>query len=158
MGCTLPRAPAVKALSEGSEGQQQGSFSGCLAAQTKLRTESTRFLQQVLPQGLLPLSWGCGQEPRQAVSGPNLLHMSLLGRRVLGKLPLSYTFWAPTESASGSVGLQNPARDPWNLVLSVRRLVWVAKQPLKEPCCCPSLPSDRAFTAGALGSVQPTSP
>ena len=43
MGCTLPRAPAVKALSEGSEGQQQGSFSGCLAAQTKLRTESTRL-------------------------------------------------------------------------------------------------------------------
>ena len=38
MGCTLPRAPAVKALSEGSEGQQQGSFSGSLAAQTKLRT------------------------------------------------------------------------------------------------------------------------
>ena len=36
MGCTLPRAPAVKALSEGSEGQQQGSFSGSLAAQTKL--------------------------------------------------------------------------------------------------------------------------
>ena len=28
----------------------------------------------------------------------------------------------------------------------------------EEPCCCPSLPSDRAFTAGALGSVQPTSP
>ena len=27
--------------------------------------------------------------------------MSLLGRRVLGNLPLSYTFWAPTESASG---------------------------------------------------------
>ena len=43
MGCTLPRAPAVKALSEGSEGQQQGSFSGCLADQTKRRMESTRF-------------------------------------------------------------------------------------------------------------------
>ena len=42
-GLQLPRAPAVKALSEGSEGQQQGSFSGSLAAQTKLRTESTRF-------------------------------------------------------------------------------------------------------------------
>ena len=43
MLCTLPRAPAVKALSEGSERQQQGSFSGCLAAQTKRRTESTRL-------------------------------------------------------------------------------------------------------------------
>ena len=41
--CTLPRAPAVRALSEGSEGQPHGSFSGCLAAQTKRRTESTRF-------------------------------------------------------------------------------------------------------------------
>ena len=50
------------------------------------------LLQQVLPQGLLPLSWGCGQEPRQAVSGPNLLHMSLLGRRVAGNLRLSHTF------------------------------------------------------------------
>ena len=47
--CTLPRAPTVRALSEGSEGQQQGSFSGCLAAQTKRRPESTRFLG--------PLGW-----------------------------------------------------------------------------------------------------
>ena len=30
----------------------------------------------------------------------NHLHMSLLGRRVLGNLRLSYTFWAPKESAS----------------------------------------------------------
>ena len=37
MGCTLPRAPAVKALSEGSKGQQQGSFSGSLAAQSSAR-------------------------------------------------------------------------------------------------------------------------
>ena len=43
MGCTLPRAPAVRALSEGSEGQHQGSFSGCLAAQSNPLTESTRF-------------------------------------------------------------------------------------------------------------------
>ena len=64
----------------------------------------------------------------------------------------------PAESASGRVGMQNPARGPWNLVLSVRSFVWGAKEPLKEPCCCPSLPSDRAFTAEALGSVQPTSP
>ena len=28
------------------------------------------LLQQVLPQGLLPLSWGCGQEPRHEGSGP----------------------------------------------------------------------------------------
>ena len=67
-------------------------------------------------------------------------------------------FLAPTESASGSPGLKTPARGLGSLVLSVRSFVWAAKEPLKEPCCCPSLPSDRAFTAGALGSVQPTSP
>ena len=79
------------------------------------------LLQQVLPQGLLPLSWGCGREPRHAGSGPNHLHMSLLGRRVLGNLRLSYTFWANTESASRCAGLKTPARGPGSLVLSVRR-------------------------------------
>ena len=79
------------------------------------------LLQQVLPQGLLPLSWGCGQEPRHAGSGPKHLHMSLLGRRVLGNLRLSYTFWAPKESASVCAGLKTPARGPGSLVLSVWR-------------------------------------
>ena len=43
MGCTLPRAPAVRTLSEGREGQLQGSSSGCLAAQIQRCTESTRL-------------------------------------------------------------------------------------------------------------------
>ena len=43
MVCTLPRAPAVRALSDGREGQQQGSSSGCLAAQIQRCTESTRL-------------------------------------------------------------------------------------------------------------------
>ena len=43
VGCTLPRAPAVRALSEGREGQLQGSSCGCMAAQIQRRTESTRF-------------------------------------------------------------------------------------------------------------------
>ena len=64
----------------------------------------TGLLQQVLPRGLFPLSWGYGLEPRQAVSVPNQLHMSLLGRRVLGNLRLSCTCLAPTESASGCAG------------------------------------------------------
>ena len=59
---------------------------------TRLSGGGSGLLQQVLPQGLLPLSWGCGREPRHAGSGPNHLHMSLLGRRVLGKLRLSHTF------------------------------------------------------------------
>ena len=79
------------------------------------------LLQQVFPQGLLPLSWCCGREPRHTGSGPNHLHMSLLGRRVLGNLRLSYTFWANTESASGFAGLKTTARGPGSLVLSVRR-------------------------------------
>ena len=43
LGCTLTRAPAVRALSEGSEVQKQGSFCGCFAAQTQRRTENTRL-------------------------------------------------------------------------------------------------------------------
>ena len=88
---------------------------------TRLSGGGSGLLQQVLPQGRLPLSWGCGREPRHAVSGPNNLHMSLQGRRVLGNLRLSYIFWAPTESASGCAGLKTPARGPGSLVLSVRR-------------------------------------
>ena len=79
------------------------------------------LLQQVLSQGLLPRSWGCGQEHRHAGSGSNDQHISQLGRRVLGNLHLSYTLWAPTETAFGCAGLQTPARGPGSLVLSVRR-------------------------------------
>ena len=43
VGCTLPRASAVRALSEGREGQLQGSSSGCLDAQIQRRKESTRL-------------------------------------------------------------------------------------------------------------------
>ena len=75
----------------------------------------TRLLQQVLPQELFPLSWGCGRVPRHAGSGPNHRHMSVLGRRVLGNLRLSCTCWAPTESASRCAGLQTPARGPGSL-------------------------------------------
>ena len=86
---------------------------------TRLSGGGAGLLPQVLPQGLLPLSWGCGREPRLAGSGPNHLHMSLLGRRMLGNLDLSYSFWAPTESASGCAGLQTPVRGPGRLVLFV---------------------------------------
>ena len=39
---------------------------------------------------------------------------------MLGNLRLSYTFWAPKESASVCAGLKTPARGPGSLVLSVR--------------------------------------
>ena len=79
------------------------------------------LLQQVLPQGLLPLSWCCGREPRHGGSGPNHLHMSLQGRRVLGNLPLSHTLRTPTETDFGCPGMQTPARGPGSLVFSVWR-------------------------------------
>ena len=60
MGCTLPRAPAVKALSEGRKGQLQGSSVGCLDAQTERLTESTR-----LPG---PLAGVCSPAHPEAVS------------------------------------------------------------------------------------------
>ena len=87
---------------------------------TRLSGGGAGLLQQVLPQGLLPLSWGCRRESRHAGSGPNHLHMSLLGKRVLGNLRLSYTFGAPKESASVCAGLKTPARGPGSLVLLVR--------------------------------------
>ena len=82
---------------------------------TRLSGGGSGLLQQVLPQGRLPLSWGCGREHRHAGSAQKHLHMSLLGRRVLGNLPLSYTFWAPTESASGCPDRrpQPGALGPW---------------------------------------------
>ena len=43
VGCTLPRASAVRALSEGREGQLQASSSSCLAAQIQRHTEITRL-------------------------------------------------------------------------------------------------------------------
>ena len=43
VGCTLPRVSAVRALSEGREGQLQVSSSGCLAAQIQRLTESNRL-------------------------------------------------------------------------------------------------------------------
>ena len=43
MGCTLPRAPAVRALSEGREGQVQGSSSGSFPAKAQRRMDRTRI-------------------------------------------------------------------------------------------------------------------
>ena len=60
MACTLPRAPEVKALSEGREGLVQGSSSGCWAAQTRYRTECTS-----LPG---PLAGVCSPAHPEAVS------------------------------------------------------------------------------------------
>lgn len=56
---------------------------------TRLPGGAIPRLLQVLAQGLLPLSWSCGREPRHAGAGPNNLHTALLGRRALGNLCIS---------------------------------------------------------------------
>ena len=45
----------------------------------------------------------------------------MLGKEGNGTPLLSYTFWAPKESASVCAGLKTPARGPGSLVLSVWR-------------------------------------
>ena len=72
---------------------------------------ATRFLE-VLDQGLIPLSRGCGQEPRHSGAVPNHLPTALLGRRVLGNLRLSGTCWEPMDSASGG-GAASVTQCPW---------------------------------------------
>ena len=44
------------------------------------------------------------------------------------------------------------------LVILAWLLIGAAKQPLEEPCSCPSLAVDRALSAGALGSVELSDP
>ena len=114
-------------------------------------------LLEILVQELLPLTWGCERDPRHAGSGPNHLHTSLLGRRALGNPGLSVPCWAPTESASGC-GAAYHTQGPWEPGVLPAALICVAKPQLEKPSSCPSLPSDRALTAGALGSVQATGP
>ena len=98
MGCTLPRAAAVKALSEGSEVQQQGSFSSCLAAQTKLRTESTRFqgpwLGFASPHSQRLTPW----VPRKCVRDVGSLALSSPAETCAGGWGLILRVWVPAHS------------------------------------------------------------
>ena len=54
--------------------------------------------------------------------------------------------------------MQNPARGPWNLVLSVRSFVWAAKEPLKEPCCCLRFPLTELSLLEPLAVCNPPAP
>ena len=91
-----------------------------LVLYTRLPGGAIPRLLQVLAQGLLPLSWGCGREPRHAGAGPNNLHTALLGRRALGNLCISGKWWETT-SESPACWLQTPPRGPGCMVLSMWR-------------------------------------
>ena len=98
VGCTLPRAPAVKALSEGSEGQQQGSFSGSLAAQTKLRTGAPGskgpWLGFASPHSQRLTPW----VPRKCVRDVGSLALSSPAETCAGGWGLILRVWVPAHS------------------------------------------------------------
>ena len=116
------------------------------------------FLQQVLPQGLLPLSWGCGREPRHAGSGPNHRHMSVLGRRVLGNLRLSCTCWAPRESASWCAGLQTPVRGLGSWFCPCGAEPWRQRNRWRSPALALPFPLTELSLPGPLAVVNPPAP
>ncbi|RKX07144.1 hypothetical protein D9A57_11650, partial [Streptococcus agalactiae] len=60
-------------VSAGEESAREATFG--------FQAQEDLCLLQVLAQGLLALSWGCGRESRHAGEGPKQLHTSLLGRR-----------------------------------------------------------------------------
>ena len=117
--------------------------------------------RQAPPGGLgsraASLSWGCGRELRHAEDRPNppahvpaveeCTRETLSGRHSEGS----------ADPASGA-GTASPTQVPGCLVLSVLRCVPAAKHQLEKTQSCPSHPSDRALTAGVLGSVKPTGP
>ena len=100
MGCTLPRASAVRALSEGREGQLQGSFRGCLAAQTQRRTESTTLPRPLAgvcsPTHLEADSVGAQQLPHT----PSFPSALLPSKVVCSWLPPALAFCVPPHSRS----------------------------------------------------------
>ena len=89
---------ARSALSEGSEGQQQGSFSGSLAAQTKLRTESTRskgpWLGFASPHSQRLTPW----VPRKCVRDVGSLALSSPAETCAGGWGLILRVWVPAHS------------------------------------------------------------
>ena len=79
---------------------------------TRLSGGGSGLLQQVLPQGLLPLSWGCGREPRHAGSGPNRLYVSA-GEESAWE-PTSVIHFLGAQGISLRVcGAENASQGPW---------------------------------------------
>ena len=98
MGCTLPRAPAVRTLSEGRDGQLQGSSSGCLSAQIQRHTESTRLpgpLAGVFcPDTRRLIPWA----PRKCMTEVGSLALSSPAETCAGGWGLILRVWVPAHS------------------------------------------------------------
>ena len=108
MSSTLPRAPAVRALSEGREGQLDGSSSGCLATQIQHPTESTRLPG---PMGGLCSATpreGNSIHPRKGLRDVGSLELSYPAEMCAGGLGLPLSFWAPAHSPSSGETAPEP--------------------------------------------------
>ena len=109
MGCTLPRGPAVRALSEAREGHLHGSSSGCLAAQTQHRTESTRlpgpWLGSAAPKTRKLTPWA----PSKCMTDVDSLALSSPAQTCAGGSGLILRVWVPAHSPN-SVEIAPEAR------------------------------------------------
>ena len=107
MGSTLPRAPAVRAVSEGRGGQLDYSSRCCLGVKTQRHTESTRLSG--------PLGGVCSHTPEAhsvgAKPGPDRRRFpsSLLpSPDRSGGLSLTLRVWAPAHSPSSGEAAPEP--------------------------------------------------
>ena len=118
MGCTLPRAPAVRTLSEGREGQLQGSPSGCLDAQIQRRKESTRLpgpLAGVYGPDTRRLSpWA----PRKCMRAVGSLALSSPAETCAGVWGLILRVWVPAHSSNSGEAAPEEARFPAGCALA----------------------------------------
>ena len=98
MSATKPRDPAVQASSEGREGKLQGSSSGCLAAQTQRRTESTRLpgpgLGSAAPHTQRLTPWA----PSKCTTDVGSLALSSPAETCAGGWGLILRVWVPAHS------------------------------------------------------------
>ena len=55
-------------------------------------------------------------------------------------------------------GAEDHSQGPWEPGALSAAMILGGLETAEEPCSCPFLPSDRALTAEAIDSVQPTTP
>ena len=98
MGCTLPRAPAVRILSEGREGQLQGSSSGCMDAQISATRRAPGsqgpWLGFSAPHTRKLIPW----VPRKCMTDVGSLALSSPAETCAGGWGLILRVWVPAHS------------------------------------------------------------